>query len=138
MKIQRLADKIAEKPDFEKTQQLLGEFLLTYSPNTMTADQALAKSKAFYMAVCDFPAWCIAEAVQRWHRREVLQSVDYAFPIPPYFRAVVEDVKTCAQGRIYVFNRILESDNSAKFTQQHMENMRACIHEVVNNTVKKV
>lgn len=137
MRIQKLSDKIDEKPDFEKTQQLLGEFLLAYSPNTITADQALAKSKAFYMAVSDMPSWAIAEAIQRWHRQEILQSVDYAFPIPPYFRKAVQDVKSCAEGRIAVFNRILLADQSAKHTQQHMEDMRVCIHEVVNNTVKR-
>lgn len=110
---------------------------MAYSPNTLTGDQGLAKTEAFFSALSEFPAWCIAEAIVRWNKKQVLHEVNYAWPIPPELYQAALDVKKCAEGRVSVFARILSFDEQTKLTDEQRRNMLTRLQTVVDNTAKK-
>lgn len=118
-KIFSLTDSLNEAPDAEKTMNLIGDFLLTYSPPGLNTDQAKARGRAYMIALADIPAWCVAEAINRWHRGELISDASYAWPIPPTLRKAALDVKSCTEGRVQVFIRLLTCSSLAEFSDEY-------------------
>lgn len=137
-KISALSDAITETPNDERVINLLGEFLQTYSPPGLTRDQAIARGRAYASALSDLPVWCLAEAISRWHKGELISEANLSWPIPATLRQAALDVRAGAQGRLIVLKRMLVQDSEGKLLEDSRARMKAKADELVTQTVESV
>lgn len=111
-RIDAIRTALIQKPDEPLTMNFLGDFLLAYSPPGLTEAQAMAKGRAYWIALNDLPSWALAGAIARWHRREIIAKVNYAWPTPPDLRTAALEVQMCAEGRALALERMLRLEQT--------------------------
>lgn len=120
---------LTEKPVHKTMINMLGDFLLTYSPPGLTAEQARARAEAYSVALEDIPSWCLAEAINRWHRGQV--DGNLAWPLPATLRKAATDVMAGAEGRAIVMERMLRLEENPEHSEEHRTSMRQRIQALL-------
>lgn len=135
-KTRQLEFALKQNPEPEKNLDIILEFIRAVSHTNYSKEQITAKGTAFMVALADYPVWVITEAMVRWHRGEVSDKINTSFPNSQALRSVCELVRSAAEGKIIVFNRLLEYSQLPDHDEKYKETMLQKIKELFSFAIK--
>jgi len=103
------------------------EALITrYATARMDTNQLIARVEFYRMAVGEFPAWTVREAIARWIRGEIGQQYDRSFAPPEHLlREACQTLTMVAKGMKNGLIRVLDAQPEDEPTPEQREEAQA-------------